>query len=74
MEEVFVRIKVAFLESDGSTDDHDYFNDDHDYFNDDHDYFNPDHDIKILYSDYLSDVRWPPQDRSCCKPRLRTIV
>ena len=60
IEEVFVRIKVAFLESDG--------------FTDDHDYFNADHDIKILYSDYLRDVRWPPQDRSCCKPRLRTIV
>ena len=45
-----------------------------DGFTDDHDYFNADHDIKILYSDYLRDVRWPPQDRSCCKPRLRTIV
>ena len=26
------------------------------------------------YFKHLREVKWPPQDKSCCKPRLRTIV
>ena len=58
----------------GMIEDSSWTNKNHD-FNDDHDDLYDDNDGLILYSDdYLREVRWPPQDRSCCKPRLRTIV